>query len=88
MQKMYVLTNETDNNVLLGVYSSESKAFNSMLSYMADARVRNIDEEEVGTRYHFLLDDGEDTAEVVCYIEECDLDDPVYMEMNKMRQWN
>lgn len=88
MQKVYVLTNETDDNALLGVYSTINKACNSMLSYMVDARVRKIEEEEIGTRYHFLLDDGENTAEVVCYIEECDLDDPVYMEMNRMRSWN
>lgn len=88
MQKVYVLTNETDNNVLLGVYSSMGIAINSMLSYMADARVRKVEPEEIGTRYHFLLDDGEDTAEMVCYIEECLLDDPVYMQMNHLRQWN
>lgn len=83
-----MLTNETNGNALLGVYSTINKACNSMLAYMADARIGKIESEEVGARYHFLLDDGKNTEEVVCYIEKCDLDDPMYMEMNRMRSWN
>ena len=83
-----MLTNETDNNALLGVYSSVGIAINSMLSYMTDARIGKIDPEEIGTRYHFLLDDDSDRVELVCYIEECLLDDPIYMQMNKLRSWN
>lgn len=86
MKKVYVLTNETNENCLLGVYSTMALAINSMLAYATDCMIGRIDIEEIGTWYHFNW--GDESPEMVCYIEECDLDDPVYMQMNKMRGWN
>jgi hypothetical protein len=88
MAKAYVVTNETMNKALLGVYTSWGMAINSMLGYMTDARIGRIDDEAVGTRYHFLLDEKGESVEVSCYIEECEMNDLMYMEMNRMHSWN
>lgn len=75
MTKVYVLTNETNENSLIGVYSTMTNAVNAMLGVVAGMSVHSIVPEEIGTRYIFNTDE----FLMKMYIEEGRLDDPLFL---------
>ena len=75
MAKVYVLTNETEQNILMGVFSTPTKAFIAMLNLRRGMTVHSIEPEEIGTRYIF----NTDSTLVKMYIEECELDGPAFL---------
>jgi len=72
MAKVYVLTNEFNDNMVLGVYSSMTNATNAMLTYAHGWTIVDIEPQENGTRYTFYCDD---CCPMKLYIERCALDD-------------
>jgi hypothetical protein len=79
MTKVYVLTNESDGNSLIGVYSTVTNAVNAMLEVMTGMSVHSVVPEEIGTRYIFNADD----ILVKMYIEEGCLDDPLFLPVKR-----
>lgn len=72
MAKVYVLTNESNDNMVLGVYSSMTNATNAMLTYARGWTIANVEAQLVGSRYTFKQ---EDCLPMRLYIERCTLDD-------------
>lgn len=74
--KVYVLTNETNENMVIGVYSTMTNATNAMLTYASGWTIINVEPQEIGTRYTFYRDD---CCPMTLYIERCTLNDNVYL---------
>lgn len=76
MSKVYVLTNETNENMVIGVYTTMTNATNAMLTYAHGWTIVDVEPQEIGTRYTFYRDD---CCPMTLYIERCTLNDSVYL---------
>lgn len=76
MSKVYVLTNETNENMVIGVYSTMTNATNAMLTYAHGWAIIDVEPQKIGTQYTFYRDD---CCPMKLYIERCVVDDDVYL---------
>ena len=76
MTNVYVLTNETDNNSVIGVYSSMKNAINALFNAAETLEVVGSLMEPVGVRFAFLAG----TNPVNYYIEKVELDDILFLK--------
>ncbi len=73
---VYVLTNETNDNAVLGVYSTMKKAINALFNSAETMEVVSSCMEPVGVRFIFLCGN----VPVRYYIEEVELDDKLFLQ--------
>lgn len=76
MQNVYVLTNETNENTVLGVYSTMKKAINALFNSAEAMEVVSSCMEPVGVRFTFRCGN----VPVHYYIEEVELDDKLFLQ--------
>lgn len=80
MTNVYVLTNETDGNSVIGVYSTMKKAINALFNAAETLEVVSSCMEPVGVRFVFLAG----TVPVRYYIEEVELDETLFLQKSDL----
>jgi len=80
MTNVYVLTNETDGNSVIGVYSTMKKAINALFNAAETLEVVSSCMESVGVRFVFLAG----TVPVRYYIEEVELDETLFLQKSDL----
>ena len=76
MTNVYVLTNETDGNSVIGVYSTMKNAINALFNAAETLEVVGSFMEPVGVRFMCLAG----TTPVNYYIEEVELDETLFLK--------